>query len=106
VCTRWDSYDLFLADVGRKPSPKHSLDRIDVNGNYEPGNVRWATEQQQQRNRSTNRLITYGGTTRTLVEWAEAVGLPSKRIHARLAKGWTVERALSAPLRYQRGAAA
>ena len=52
VCERWrNSYALFLADVGRAPSPKHSLDRIDNNGNYEPGNVRWATWSEQMRNR-------------------------------------------------------
>jgi hypothetical protein len=52
VCSRWrESFANFLADVGRRPSAKHSLDRIDVNGNYEPGNVRWATRSQQQRNK-------------------------------------------------------
>ena len=51
VCDRWrDSFENFLADVGRKPSPRHSLDRTDVNGNYEPGNVRWATPSEQRRN--------------------------------------------------------
>ena len=51
VCRRWrDSYEAFLSDMGRKPTPKHSIDRIDVNGNYEPGNCRWATSAQQRAN--------------------------------------------------------
>ena len=57
VAERWDSFELFLEDVGRKPSPRHSLDRFpDIDGNYEPGNVRWATWAQQNRNRRSTKL--------------------------------------------------
>jgi hypothetical protein len=52
ICEEWrESFEAFLRDMGRKPSPDHSIDRIDVNGNYEPGNCRWATDSEQQRNK-------------------------------------------------------
>jgi hypothetical protein len=57
MCARWrDSFEAFLSDVGWKPSPEHSLDRIDVNGNYEPGNVRWATRSEQAYNKTNTAL--------------------------------------------------
>ena len=55
MCSRWRDYRAFLADMGRRPSPKHTIDREDVNGNYEPGNCRWATPKQQARNRRNTR---------------------------------------------------
>lgn len=55
ICKRWDSYEAFLLDMGRKPTPKHSIDRIDNNGNYEPTNCRWATSSEQQRNKRNSR---------------------------------------------------
>jgi len=100
VCERWHKYENFLEDVGRKPTPKHSIDRIDNNGNYEPNNVRWANDYQQQRNRTDNRRIEYRGETKTLAEWAEILDVPSSRLQHRLQKyGWTVERAFSEPSR-------
>lgn len=75
VCERWDSFENFLADMGFRPSPQHSLDRIDVNGNYEPGNCRWATDFEQANNKRDNRRIEFRGETRTLKEWANTLGV-------------------------------
>lgn len=79
------SFPAFLRDVGRKPSTKHSLDRWpNNNGNYEPGNVRWATREEQGRNKRTNRMLTYKGETMTAVEWSERLGEPPYLILNRL----------------------
>lgn len=96
VCKRWrDSYSAFLADVGRKPSREHSLDRIDNNGNYEPGNVRWATRKEQMRNTRANRRLTFNGRTLTCAEWAEVLGINTKTLSGRLHRGWSVAATLS-----------
>ncbi len=96
VCPRWaESFAAFLADVGVRPSPKHTLDRIDNDRGYEPGNVRWATRREQARNRRTSRLITARGKTQTLAAWSEELSVKSSTIRMRLTNGWPVERALS-----------
>lgn len=98
VCGRWrESFEAFYVDVGPRPSPEHSLDRIDVDGHYEPGNVRWATRVEQGRNKRNNRLVTSGGETASLAEWAARVGLRPGTIRMRLERGWPVERALGLP---------
>jgi hypothetical protein len=95
VCDRWERFDNFLADMGPRPSSRHSLDRIDPDGHYEPGNVRWATATQQARNKRTNRRITYDGRTQLLTDWANELGIRKSVLHWRLAQGWSLERALS-----------
>lgn len=98
VCQRWrESFPSFLADMGERPSLAHSLDRIDNNGPYEPGNCRWATDKQQSRNRANNRLLTYKGETRCVMEWAEILGLSKHTIFNRLREGWAVERIMTTP---------
>lgn len=76
VCERWLNFGQFLADVGERPSAGHSLDRIDGTRGYEPGNVRWATRQEQNRNRRSNRAVVRSDGLRftTMVEAAERTG--------------------------------
>lgn len=86
VCERWLSYEAFLADVGERPTAKHTLDRYPNNdGHYEPGNVRWATRKEQARNRRSARMVTIDGETRSAIEWAETAGIDPSRILGRLA---------------------
>lgn len=93
VCERWRDYANFYADMGPRPE-HHTLDRIDVNGDYDPGNCRWATAKEQSNNMRTNRRITVFGETRNLGQWAEHVGLPRERIARRLNRGWPPEKAV------------
>lgn len=96
ICKRWrESFAAFIADVGLRPSPKYSIDRYpDNDGNYEPGNVRWATATEQNRNKQRNRLITIGDQTLTLSEWAEKAGVSKTTAHGRIARGISPEEAL------------
>lgn len=100
VCERWkDSCANFVADMGRKPSGRHELDRIDNNKGYEPGNCRWATRTENDRNRRSNRHLTHEGVTRTLAEWCEIKCLPRDTVQKRLAAGWSIPRSLETPVR-------
>lgn len=98
VCEEWESYEQFIKDVGPKPSPLHSLDRIDNDADYSPGNVRWATWKQQVRNRRNTKLITVDGVTRPLPEWCEIRGLSLGTAWARISRGWSDQEAIG-PLR-------
>lgn len=98
VCERWLTFENFLADMGQRPSMKHSIDRKDRNGNYEPDNCRWATAIEQNNNRRTNVYHTYQGKSLTAPEWARERGLPVHCVKSRLSLGWSIERALTEPL--------
>lgn len=92
VCDRWlHSFETFLEDMGPRPSPKHSIDRRDNDGPYAPGNCRWATRVQQNRNKRNNRRVTIGGETLTVIEWCERSGLQSHVIRNRLRLRWPAE---------------
>lgn len=96
-CDRWKRFENFFADMGKKPSPHHTLDRINNDGNYEPGNCRWATRTEQNNNRSTNRVIVVNGKSGTVAELSREYGVKSRIVYKRLWLGWTPEDALTKP---------
>lgn len=96
MCQRWmESFDNFDADMPDPPNDALSIDRIDNNGNYEPGNCRWATKMEQANNRRTNVLITFNGKTQTISQWSRELPLDKTTIRKRLLKGWPIEKVLS-----------
>ncbi len=98
VCDRWiNSFENFLSDMGSKPSSKHSIDRIDVNGDYCPENCRWLTMYDQQSNRRNNKRITHGGKTMTYAQWDRELGLRQRTVSGRIFLGWTPEMAVTTP---------
>ena len=105
VCDRWqNSFENFLEDMGGRPTPSHSIDRIDNDGNYTPENCRWATPKQQGRNKRNNILLTCQSETLCLTEWAERIGITPVGLSARLDRGWPVEEALTTPVGKRRTA--
>lgn len=99
VCEEWrHDFAAFLRELGRRPSNRHSVDRINTNGNYEPGNCRWATSSEQARNRRSNHIITSNGDTRLAIEWSESTGLLLTTITSRVQRGWSGHDAVTTPL--------
>lgn len=97
VCPRWHDVANFVADMGHRP-PGGTLERVDVDGDYEPPNCRWATQKEQTRNARSNINITYDGRTQCIGAWAEELGMNYGTLYARLVtKNWPVERALRSP---------
>jgi hypothetical protein len=96
---RFTSFAEFLAEVGRKPTPQHTLDRIDNKGHYEIGNVRWATRKEQMRNTSKNHRITIDGVTKCLVDWYAHYRISPTGFKDRKKRGWCDECALTLPSR-------
>jgi hypothetical protein len=98
ICDEWaNDYRAFLRDVGRRPTPAHNIDRINNAGNYEPGNVRWATDAEQSRNTRRNVIVTIDGRTMVLQDWINTLGVDRKLVENRLRRGWSEEMALKAP---------
>ena len=97
VCDGWiESFEKFLSDMGVRPS-NATLERIDLNGNYEPSNCKWATWKEQQNNKRSNRVIEHDGQVLTLQQWADKTNLSHSVIFYRLKRGWSIEKALTTP---------
>lgn len=100
VCERWRKFENFLEDMGEVP-PKHSLDRHPNNdGNYEPGNCRWATQSQQLSNTRRTVFLTVDGVKMSVTEWAQKTGICRETLYGRIRKGWSDEMVVKTPLRY------
>lgn len=99
VCDEWlDSFmNFFDWAMNNGYEENLTIDRVDVDGDYEPNNCRWATRSEQSNNTTTNRNITYKGETRTLAEWSRILDVPYGRLRARLKYGWSIERAFEQP---------
>lgn len=98
VCDRWQSFDVFIEDMGWRPSPKHEIDRIDNNAGYCPSNCRWVTRQQNCSNTRKNLYITHAGKTKTQSEWARTYGIDLATLRARLKRGMTFSEAVETPV--------
>ncbi len=100
VCDRWlESFENFLTDMGRRPDSSYSIDRINVNGNYEPSNCRWVTNKEQNRNKRNNRIVHYQNKDWVLATLEEHLKLKTGILYARLNLGWDIERAIKQPIR-------
>lgn len=100
VCPEWrSSFQAFYEYIGTRPTPQHSIDRIDNNIGYRPGNIKWATTTCQGNNRRTNRIVAYKGKAMNLTQWASEYGMSSRIIYQRVAiLGWPIEKALTKPI--------
>lgn len=87
VCERWNKFEAFAADMGARPSPRHSLERLNNDGDYEPSNCVWATKHQQALNRRTSIRVTFGGQTKVLKEWATDMGMNYLTLYCRYKRG-------------------
>lgn len=100
ICEEWNSYSAFRDWAIRSGYNEGlSIDRINPDGNYEPNNCRWATPKTQSNNQTRNKRFTIGGETKTMAEWAEVAGIPKDTMKRRIYKGWSIEKAITTPVR-------
>jgi len=99
VCDSWHSFENFLADMGQPPSASHSIDRINNDGDYAPDNCHWATHKEQSRNKTTSHNITFNGKTQCIRSWEDDIGMVAGTLAARIRRGWSVEDAITRPVR-------
>ena len=100
VCDRWlESFENFYEDMGPKPSPELSIERINNDGNYCKENCKWGTEEEQNSNRRTSRYLELDGEKRTVTSWCKKLNIAKTTLFNRLNRGWSVEKALKTPIK-------
>lgn len=100
VCDEWlNSPEVFISDMGKKPSQLHSIERIDVNGHYCKENCKWASQSDQMNNTRRSLIVTHNGITMTVAEWSRLTGIKDSTIYHRLAAGWSIDKAIDTPAR-------
>lgn len=99
VCERWQSYENFLADMGRRPSLQHTIDRIDVNQGYFKENCKWSTNVEQANNRTKHTYLEVDGVVKTQAQWLRQFNVKKPTFKTRLRNGWDVKKALTYPVR-------
>lgn len=99
ICTEWGSFEVFFADMGMRPSPQHTVGRLDNDGPYCKENCEWQLPHIQSRNTRRTRWVTIDGVKLCLKDGAAALGIPYGRVMTRVRRGWPIDLALSAPLR-------
>ena len=96
ICPEWlNNYEIFLHDMGRRPTKNHSIDRIDNNAGYCKENCRWATSTEQAYNRQNTIILRWCGVLATVKDWSRITGIEKATIYARLKRNWTIERVLT-----------
>lgn len=99
VCERWKRYENFIEDMGRRPTRKHTIERVNNGLGYSPENCRWATTTEQGRNKRSNTILEVDGTKRCISEWAEFLGVSESTIHSRLHMGWSINDSIQTPVK-------
>lgn len=97
ICKRWEDFMAFYRDMGPRPSPMHSIDRINNSRGYKPSNCRWATPFEQQNNKNNTIFVTAFGVTKPMAEWTREMGFSAFLIRDRIRAGWSEERAVMTP---------
>ena len=99
LCPTWEhSFETFIADMGQRPTPNHSIERIDVDGNYCKDNCAWIPLRNQAFNKRSNKLFSAYGATRILAEWSRVSGVSYKLLQSRISRGWDIQKAIETPL--------
>ena len=102
ICKKWLKFDNFISDMGKRPSNKHTIDRINNDGCYAPDNCHWITQAEQMRNTRRNHVVTFVGKTQCLTDWAIELGMNPQTLFTRVRRGWSIERAFTEPVGHNR----